>query len=260
VKSTGAIVDWVGVPSISSGANTRIYVSYDNAGINTPQNTGSLAPANVWDTNYIPIYHLGPGLSLADSTSGGITAANNGATSGTGEIDGAADFNGTSAYITGHQWAAYSAFTVSYWVKFNSLAAYQYMVSSQDGYGDYFLSTLYNVSQFRTYIHTSNIANNTTGSTPMAGLWYHVATVYDGAHVTVYVNGAQDAQMSATGTVNFTASSLEKIGGNPATGHFVSGTMDEYEFSTVARPVAWLLAEYNNQKPTSTFLTVGAEI
>jgi hypothetical protein len=264
-QGTGAVIAWVLCPACSSSADTGLYVSYGNASISSAQNTGANGPTHVWDSNYGPVYHLGS-LSLADSTSGGVTATNSGATSGPGEIDGAAVFNAATAHLTGHQWAAYSMFTLAYWVNWSSVSGYQYMVSDSNGYGSGLVSLLYNSPQIRTYTTTTAGTNLAIGATTVAaGAWYHIAIVYDGTHVTTYVNGVQDSQYLATGTISFTAGNPERIGSNPVVvGGGVDvdteGTIDEYEFSTTARSLGWITSQYNNQKGGSTFLRVGAEI
>ena len=38
------------------------------------------------------------------------------------------------------------------------------------------------------------------------------------------------------------------------------GSLDEIRVSKTVRSANWLTTEYNNQKPSSTFLTVGSEV
>jgi hypothetical protein len=264
-QSTGAVIAWVLCPACSASVDTNIYVSYDKASISTAQNTGANGPTHVWDSNFGPVYHLGPSLSLADST-GGASATNSGATSGTGEIDGAASFTaGTSENITGHQWSAYSVFTVSYWVNWTSVSGYQFMVNSQNGPdASGFESSLYNASVLRTIINTSatGLALAVGSTTLSSGTWYHVVSVFDGSSIKVYLNGVLEASQNATGTFTFSAANKERIGAAPGIGTIadVNGRIDEYEFSTTARSLGWITSQYNNQKGGSTFLKVGAEI
>src|SRR4030095_13438745 len=52
-SGTGALVAWVEIPSLSSSANTVIYMYYGNAGATPQQNiTGT------WNTNYKGVWHL----------------------------------------------------------------------------------------------------------------------------------------------------------------------------------------------------------
>src|SRR2546422_10741998 len=53
VSSTGELVAWVKVPSVSSSAATVIYMYYGNAGAANQQNA-----VNAWDANYLAVWHL----------------------------------------------------------------------------------------------------------------------------------------------------------------------------------------------------------
>ena len=84
--STGQVIAWVQLPSLSSSADTAVYVYYGNAAAADQQNK-----TGVWDSNYKLVWHLANGTTLsgADSTSNG----NNGTVYGpaaAGEIGGGA--------------------------------------------------------------------------------------------------------------------------------------------------------------------------
>jgi hypothetical protein len=218
-------------PSVPS-AGTTFYVSY--GGTTTGENTGSYAPANVWDSSFGPVYHFKGSLGLTDST-GGTTAVNSGASAGAGELDGGASFTpGTSENISGHQWSAYSAFTVSYWVQFATVAGYQFMaVQQSDSSYQCFLVMLYNTSLLRTALNTTSSGFVAVyGTTTLtAGPWYHVAVVYDGTNATTYLNGVQESLVGAGGTVVFASSNKERLGADPTVGSIgdFSGILDEYK-------------------------------
>ena len=94
--TTGNLIAWVKIPSVSSSTDTVFYLMYGNSAINTDQSD----PPNTWDSSFKAVWHLGNGstLSLNDSTSNGSNLANVGATGATtGKISGGAGpFNGTS--------------------------------------------------------------------------------------------------------------------------------------------------------------------
>ncbi len=94
----GQVIAWVGIPTLSHTTDTVIYMFYSNSGITASQQN----PAGVWDANYMGVWHVannGGELSLADSTSNGNNATNDGATATTGQIDGGMQTNG-STYAT----------------------------------------------------------------------------------------------------------------------------------------------------------------
>jgi len=263
--STGAYGAWVGLASISSSVTTLFYVSYDNAAVSAAQNTGSIGPTRVWDTNYLAEYHLGPSLSLADSTSNGNSAINSGsAVSATGEIDGGASFNGTSQYLNTAQWSGFTSFTTAAWVKWTDVTPlYDYFISADNAVN--FILTLYNRPKVNFFMNTSsgnfnNIVSGADGATTITNaVWYHIVGTYDGSSVKVYVNGTLDSANAANGTFAGVAPSRGSIGGDYA-GHMCQCIMDEYSLSNVARSAAWITAQYNNQKPSPSFPTVGIEL
>src|SRR5262249_33478495 len=118
--ATGAVSMWVKVPSITSSADTTIYLCYRNSAITTSQEDIT----NVWDSNYLGVYHLPNGASLTanDSTSNGYNLTVSSATATTGQISGGAYFNGTTAQLTESSMtiSAGSSIAISYWTRVNS--------------------------------------------------------------------------------------------------------------------------------------------
>ena len=90
----GKVIAWVQVPTVSHTTDTVIYVLFGNPSIVASQQN----PAGVWDSNYMGVWHVANGtqLSLADSTSNGNIATNNGATATSGQIDGGMSTDGTT--------------------------------------------------------------------------------------------------------------------------------------------------------------------
>jgi hypothetical protein len=86
---TGQMIAWVLLPLLSVSNNTQLYVQVGNSSITSFQGGGVGAAWN----NYNAVYHFaGAGPSMSDSTGGGNTATNYGATPTTfaqGQIDGA---------------------------------------------------------------------------------------------------------------------------------------------------------------------------
>ena len=66
-SSSGHLVAWVNVPSLSSDQNTTIEMYYGNAGASNQENA-----AGVWDSNYKAVYHFAEASGdYLDSTSYG---------------------------------------------------------------------------------------------------------------------------------------------------------------------------------------------
>src|SRR5205814_4920131 len=92
--TTGNLIAWVKIPSVSSTTDTSFYLFYGDPSITTDQSD----PLNTWDSNFKAVYHLGNGttLSATDSTGGNDGTLFNGPTAIAGKINGAAHFVSTS--------------------------------------------------------------------------------------------------------------------------------------------------------------------
>ncbi len=137
--TTGTVVAWVKVPTVSHTSNTIIYVLYGNSLISSFQSDIT----QVWDSNYLGVYHLGnsSGLSLLDSTSHHLDGTNNGATSTSGQIGLAAAFTGGSNITVGTttDFNLTTAGTVSCWFSktdssFGTLIGKSSFNTDRDGY------------------------------------------------------------------------------------------------------------------------------
>ena len=75
--------------------------------------------------------------------------------------------------------------------------------------------------------------------------WYHVAGVYDGNTVKVYINGILQATNATTGTHNTSTGTAMFLGDNPTwTGRLINGQIDEARIWNVARTQAEIQANY----------------
>ena len=265
MQSTGAIIDWVGVASISSSANTLIYVSYGNPAISIPQNTGSHAPANIWDSNYVGVWHLPNGsiLSPNDSTANGFNLTNTGVPAGVGQIDGA---TGTIGYGQSLFYSHVSALDSSDW----TAEAWVNLVGAPNNYANFVVehaATNATPGHWDLAVNTSNkliveipyIATLITGATTLNnGTWYHVAATKSGTTYTAYLNGISDGSVSSS-TIPTTGGNLYSLAAADST-VYLNGAADELRVSGIGRQSGWIMAEYNNQKTGSTFVTIGSEI
>ena len=84
--TTGAMIDWVNVPTVSHTTDTVIYLFYGNSSVTTDQSNAR----GTWNSNYMGVWHFpnGTTLSANDSTSNGNNGTINGATATSGEIEG----------------------------------------------------------------------------------------------------------------------------------------------------------------------------
>ena len=101
--STGELVAWVKVPTLSSSSDTVLYMYYGNGSSASQQDA-----SNVWDSNYKSVLHMkedpsGTAPQMRDSTSNSNHATSLGSmTSGdlvSGKIDGSLDFDAADDYL-----------------------------------------------------------------------------------------------------------------------------------------------------------------
>jgi RHS repeat-associated protein len=267
--ATGQIVAWMRIPMLSHTSDTVVYMFYGNSSISAPE----FNPVGVWDSNFQGVYHLG---SLTSSTVLDSTAnANNGAatnvTQTTGQIAGAASFNGSTSYIqlpggiTGS-----SPRTISAWVNSTNQAGCIYcsgLVSSSP-YNQAF-SLYANIREAgNVYLQTYGSDNYTAAGTAPLNTWNYVTLSYSGGPTTyssmsLYVNGSLVSNYEGdwnTGETPNTYNGNFTIGLDPAINNVpFGGSIEEVEVSNSARSSSWILAEYENQSSPSTFYSLTAE-
>ena len=246
-SSTGQLIAWVKVPSVSSVADTGLYIYYGNATFNLADQQQS---TSVWDSNYKAVWHFPNGTTLSpnDSTSN----SNNGTlvsspTAIPGLIDGAANFN-TSNYISFPNInASGTPYTASAWVYKNNTSDFAIFGGGAGGYnGNAHYGVRSNVAYFGNY--SSDLGGNTTIN---AGQWYYLVFVMDtNQKQSIYVNGQLDAGPTLNG--GYFTSYLNWIGNSCCIAQ-PNGIIDEARLSVTNRSADWIKTEYNNQNSPSTF-------
>lgn len=262
VAATGEIEMWVKIPTLSASSDTVIYMYFDNNSISSTQENKT----GVWDSSYAGVWHFpnGTTLSANDSTANTNNGTINGVTATTGEIGGAASFNGTSSEIslgsTGIP-SGNSNYTLEAWVKPSGGGTYGII-----GWGNWGIDN--SVTDLRlcgtACVYTSWWYNDSSASTTNLadGNWHHVLTKFDGTIRSIWVDGSQVASDAPTGhnasaanaTIGVTI--IKAIPGHPS--EWFNGSIDEVRVSNIARSNGWITTEYNNQFSPSTFYTIGS--
>jgi prepilin-type N-terminal cleavage/methylation domain-containing protein len=265
-SSTGALVDWVNVPTMQAGA--VIYACYGNLSATTDQSN----PAGTWNANYKGVWHFPNGTSLSVGDSTGLnTATDHGGTATTaGEIDGAASFNGSTQYVdmsTGTNLQMTGNFSVSAWVyrTGNGSGGLPGIVVAPENAATaagYILGTTSN----QPILYVDQTGNGTTyrsitsPGTLAANAWTFVEATFDGSNLNMYMNGvATGTPVSSVGP-HFGIISIPAQIGLYGTSNYFQGVVDEARISNTNRPPSWILTEYNNQSSPSTFYSVGGEV
>jgi len=263
--SSGELVAWVNVTSLSSSIDTKIWMYYNNSGCSSQEN-----PTGVWDSNFVGIWHLnetGIGTRF-DSTSNN----NNGtpqnydgdeATSN-GKIAGADDFDGTNDRISVDDSLSLSftnaALTMDAWVKVDNLPSTETSIVRKE---DQWAIQFHDSNTIRNLVRTSGTtgwtAANDEDYTFNTGTWYYWTFVYDGSNI---VHKIDSEQVGSTHTV--TGNIVDNS--NPAyiaycvyTGGHIDGIVDEVRISKVARSAAWVNTSFNTVNSSSDFLNFDSE-
>ena len=264
--TTGQLVAWVKIPSLSSVTDTEIYMYYGNAGAANQEDV-----TNVWDINYKMVQHL-------EETSGGVGAItdstvnnndgsdqNSPALGASGKIDGATGFTGSSNHyincgnagslnITGD-------ITVEAWIYVSSSQTNRGIVAkAQTGNMQYWLY-MDGGGNITFSVHDGFLGPyNAVGGTPTLNAWNHIVGVYDGANVKVYVNNTQTIGAAFNGAILSTPSNvtIANFGGLGSSTAF-TGTIDEVRISSYARTPDWITTSFRNQVNPGSFYTLGPE-
>lgn len=251
--STGEIIAWVKISSVSSVSDTLFYLRYGST-ITTDQSD----PANVWTNSFLGVYHLADGTTLNANSS---TGSNNGTATNTptataGQIDGAmAVASASSQYVALP--ASINPITYTAWINGTSFPAAVNTILAKNGTGaqGVYTFTVNSSAQLRANTNTGAASSTTVLST---ATWYYVATTASGTEVLLYLNGALDT--TGTGGIPLNGTNTSQIGSDQAGGgRYFNGKMDEARIASVVRSADWITTEYNNQKSASTFIALGVE-
>ena len=94
--------------------------------------------------------------------------------------------------------------------------------------------------------------------------WHHYAFTHDGMYLSTYLDGAFVRSQFWPFVLNTAVQDVKQMqtafGSNSGNAKVAKGTLDEYRAERVGRSAAWIKACYDNLKPGSTFVTVGATI
>jgi thermitase len=256
--SSGRLVAWVQVPSVSSTADTMIYMYYGN-----PSAANQQQAAQVWDSNYLGVWHFpnGTTLNASDSTANADNGTIHGATATTGQIDGGASFNGTSNSISIPGASGTGTYTISMWVNDSSTSgmAFGTFGSGSGSEGSHLI--IYPVNNQAGFYDSSGGGFTYLGSGLSSGVMRYMVYVMSVASgtVTIYNNGIS----LGTGSYNNVGSldaAYTQIGADyDGASSFFGGIIDEFRISSIVRSPGWIATEYNNQNSPSAFVSVGAQ-
>ncbi len=152
--------------------------------------------------------------------------------------------NGTSQSLTAPNSASLNltgAITVEAWIKLNSIGAISdHFCSreaySQEGTGGGYRLTITDTGKLRLDLfQTHNLFTTAIGTTTVTtGAWHHVAGVFDGSQMRVYVNGVLDGSVSSSERAGLgNRSVLHRTALGLYSPYYFGGLIDEVRVSAV---------------------------
>lgn len=264
--TTGAAEIWC-LPTLSTTADTTMYLWYANALVNTDQTH----PTNVW-TGYAGVYHftaLSGGISIAaDSSSNGNNITSGSAIGASGQFGAGLDNSGALLYLNPvpAQFPTGSAGrTVEGWCNLtgsggggNAIISYGDTAADNERWTVWRTGGTLSRWQTEGFNGSGGAANfvNDNGwhyavtELPSGTTWASVRTFFDG------YPGINDS--FTIGTIN-TQSTEVRLGGLAPGGGFPCPTIDEVRITSTVRSQAEILTEFYNLSNPSAFMVKGNE-
>ncbi|MBL7813193.1 MAG: DUF2341 domain-containing protein, partial [Bacteroidetes bacterium] len=248
-SSSGNLVAWVNIPSLSAGTNKTIYIYFGNSSVGSSTSTTA-----AWNSGFDAVYHLDV-ANTTDGTPNGRTSTLTGSSDVTGKIAGGQNFPGAGNNMNCN-FTGGSTFTWSTWVNWNTLSGFQTAMAIATNYQ---LMDM-NGADFNHWASDGPSGNTYSTTSLSSGTWYLFTLVRTGNSTTngykFYLNGTLKGQAN-TGT--WSPGSNIFLATRPGVGQDGNLRMDEVQISNVARDSAWNRATFNTQNASlGSFYTLGS--
>ncbi len=268
-NSNGNLVSWVNITSLSSNVDTVLYIYYGNPNCSSHQNL-----VNVWDSDFIHVWHLGD--DLIDSV-GSDDGNDHGTSKVSGKIGVARDFerseqdfidfgdmlqpaDSTLTTMTWEAWIKPETKDVYLSCKYNSLSSTDYLsyYINLDLEG-IFVNCAFQGSGKLTRSHTIDDYSE-------VGQWVYLSSTWNLGGVNdidPFINGIEVADIQNNNNGNFIANThitddLGRQRSNPSA-KYSDAIIDEVRWSKIVRSDAWINTSYNTMNNPSDFFSIGSE-
>ncbi len=246
-STTGELVAWVRIPSLSYSSDTDIFIYFGNDNASADPSSTS-----TWDTDYRGVWHFTDGADDASQF------ANHGVATGTsadaGRIGDSRYFDGTNDFIDIPNTASLNFtqyVTIEAWVKpeIGEPGHSWAILVKQDDYGMKYLTNdlIFYAGEYNLHtVYTLNMSE-----------WYYLVESYDGTTMRTYINGNEVDSYSNSTAISNDASNDIGVGRfiGTSTTRF-TGNMDEVKLISEARSAGWIKTSYDNQNSPGTFFSV----
>ncbi|MCF7808004.1 MAG: DUF2341 domain-containing protein [Candidatus Marinimicrobia bacterium] len=268
-STTGEILFWVRMPTLSPAVDSTIYLYYGKTGVYADQ-----SDTTTWNDNYLGVWHL---EDLTDASSGSNTLLNrNTATSDSGMIGACREFDGNGDDLeevnAGNYLNDLDSLTVSLWARANVLNSDMGLIYGDDPDGaDAALMIRQDAAGergggtnvYRTSMNTGNnnkLRHESSNASADTTWQYLVLTHVESDTTRFYINGGYDNYSWANSKLGLTSKNTKLLIGKGSKDGPTSswnGFIDEVRICSVAVTPDWIATEYANMSSPGTFLTVG---
>lgn len=271
--SAGKLKAWVKIPAVSSTVDTVFWIYYRKSGVTVDPSSSA-----VWDSaDYRMTQHMTDNpdnATITGSTDTGHVGTKD-AASEPFELNSllhkAQNFDGIDDEILipdNADLRLTNPFIVSLWAKRHANGTDAFSVLFTKGSS---VNTrnynLYWANNHTITFRVRDITNGVDRNTHFSGVndydvWHHIVGIYDGVNITLYVDGVSSTPTAMVG-VPATSTATLKIGrlaydvGNNE--YRFNGCIEEVHVIGTNLGTDWILAEYANQKISSTFVSYGTQ-
>jgi hypothetical protein len=251
--ATGRSYVWVQVPALS-GTNDYVYAYWGRATNAAPCTTNGAT----WSNGYAGVWHLNNPTNPVDSSANNRHGTNAGVTAAAGRIGGGGYFNGSARIVATNNIgiSGSAARTLSCWA--NIIATPDpggllgWGTTEGNGRLSYITPSTAGGYAFSFWGYTQD---RSSGVLSRDSAWHLITATYDGANVSVCVDGV--LRVSGANALN-TDNTPVYMGCPGSRSSYITGCLDELSIATVARSTNWIWACWSNQVAGSAFLAYGA--
>ena len=267
---TGQLIAWVNISSLSSTADTLIYMYYGNMDSDEQQ-----CPEKTWDSNYKSVYHMNDAtpLTIADSTFNeyiGTKVAVNSPNEANGKIGKNQDFDGVNDYVQyTNPVIPVGKKTISTWMnRYSTDGSYAVILASSTGISSSDSGTGWGINDGARLLqcflgngHTSGHYMTVTVPIPDTHVWHYYTMTYDETTLQVYIDGILVGSTTSKSGSEATPTYNLRIGktNHPNYEYLLNAGLDELRISNTSRSNAWILTSYRTMNDPMNFFSVGPE-
>lgn len=261
--------------TLSGSSNSDFYLYYNNSGASDYATSATYGAENVWNSNYIAVWHMqqdpsGSAPQMLDSTANSYDGTTQGSMTGgdlvAGQIGSALDLDGTGDCFTVPYAAPFDlpdSYTYSGWTNSTQTASTSIMGNLTAGaQSDGWTTNMQGGSnQYLQLTYNGGIqVINFSTSDPTDGNWHIFHSTQDGAtSASLYFDGFVEVTDSSVVRIGPKGTQLTVGARNAGATNAMDGILDEVRMLDTDLTAEWIWTEYNNQSSPSTFYSVSAE-